>query len=259
MHQLTRLGNKTLTGSIFGRIASLAAVITLFFVVVFFQAKAITTDIDGQFATASAPDYLSVINANDVGENLIYTQEGIASWYGKRFHNRLTANGERYNMHEFSAAHKKLPFGTILRVTNKNTGKNGLVRINDRGPFVHKRIIDLSYKSAKTINVTGISDVKIEGFLPGSASNLKDEKENYYFGYSYEYPLVCLPDKVVEIVDSTATFHDAVQTYNEYLKTDADKVYYLMAPVDEMTRREKIDEYNYFIGEITDKPQNLAS
>src|SRR5688500_10020859 len=69
---------------------------------------------------------------------------GLASWYGPGFHGRLTANGERYDMHALTAAHKTMPFNTRVRVTNQTNGKSVVVRINDRGPYVGKRVIDLS-------------------------------------------------------------------------------------------------------------------
>lgn len=78
---------------------------------------------------------------------------GIASWYHDKFHNRLTANGERYNMNELTAAHKSLPFGTRLCAHYPVTGKSVLVRINDRGPFIEGRIIDFSKASAKALGI----------------------------------------------------------------------------------------------------------
>ena len=80
-----------------------------------------------------------------------FVEEGIASWYGGKFHGRKTANGEVYDMHEKTAAHKTLPFGTHVKVVNLSNGKEVLVRINDRGPFVKGRIIDLSFAAAKDI------------------------------------------------------------------------------------------------------------
>ena len=70
--------------------------------------------------------------------------QGLASWYGPKFHGRRTASGERYDMHGLTAAHKTLPFGTRVRVRSVHTGKEVVVRINDRGPYKHSRIIDLS-------------------------------------------------------------------------------------------------------------------
>ena len=93
-----------------------------------------------------------------------YPQYGNASWYGGKFHGRKTASGERFNKHEFTAAHRKLPFGTIVRVTNMRNGKEVYVRINDRGPFVKGRVLDLSLASAEALhfNRRGVIRVKIE-------------------------------------------------------------------------------------------------
>ncbi len=88
--------------------------------------------------------------------------KGIASWYGGKFHGRLTANGERYNKNGISAAHKTLPFGTVVRVKNLRNGKTVDVRINDRGPFIKGRIIDLSKGAAKKINMINDGIVPVE-------------------------------------------------------------------------------------------------
>jgi len=92
-----------------------------------------------------------------------YTQTGVASWYGPNFHGKYTSNGEIYNMFAYTAAHKTLPMNTIVKVTNLNNGKSVIVRINDRGPFVKGRIIDLSYIAGKKIGLdkSGIAPVKI--------------------------------------------------------------------------------------------------
>jgi rare lipoprotein A len=89
---------------------------------------------------------------------------GVASWYGPGFHGRLTANGERYNMNELTAAHRSLPFGTKVKVTNKSNGKSVVVRINDRGPYIGKRVIDLSKAAAQRIGMVdaGIMTVELE-------------------------------------------------------------------------------------------------
>ncbi len=84
-----------------------------------------------------------------------FEQTGIASWYGKKFHGRKTSNGETYNMYAMTAAHKTLPLGTYVRVHNLRNGKSVDVRVNDRGPFVRGRIIDLSHTAAKRIDIVG--------------------------------------------------------------------------------------------------------
>jgi rare lipoprotein A len=93
-----------------------------------------------------------------------YREQGIASWYGKKSHGRSTSNGERYDMYAMTAAHKSLPLPTNVRVTNIETGKSIIVRVNDRGPFVKNRIIDLSYSAALELDVVanGTALVEIE-------------------------------------------------------------------------------------------------
>ena len=86
-----------------------------------------------------------------------HVEEGMASWYGKKFHGKKTASGERFNMYELTAAHRTLPFGTKVKVTNLENNKSVVVRINDRGPHVKGRIIDLSYAAAKKIDMIEIS------------------------------------------------------------------------------------------------------
>jgi rare lipoprotein A len=94
----------------------------------------------------------------------IYVETGIASWYGSAYHNRKAANGEVFDMNQPTAAHKTLPLNSIVRVTNLKTGKSIVLRINDRGPFVGDRILDLSMQAAKEIDVyrMGLAPVKLE-------------------------------------------------------------------------------------------------
>jgi rare lipoprotein A len=89
------------------------------------------------------------------------TQIGIASYYGKKFHKKRTANGEIFNMYKVSAAHKSYPLGTKVRVTNLENGKSLKLVINDRGPFVSGRIIDLSYKAARKLGFVNQGTVKV--------------------------------------------------------------------------------------------------
>lgn len=93
-----------------------------------------------------------------------FTESGNASWYGSKFHGHLTSNGETYDMYSMSAAHKSLPLPSYVKVTNKENGKQVIVRVNDRGPFHEGRIIDLSYAAAHRLDMlkTGTASVKIE-------------------------------------------------------------------------------------------------
>ena len=99
-----------------------------------------------------------------------FVEEGVASWYGPGFHGKTTANGERYNQYGMSAAHKILPLGTTVKVTNVRTRRSVTLRINDRGPFADDRVIDLSRKAAEELGIiaAGTGRVRIEsvGTLP---------------------------------------------------------------------------------------------
>lgn len=88
-------------------------------------------------------------------------QNGMASWYGPGFHGKRTASGERFDTNEMTAAHRTLPFGTKVRVVNKRNGKSVVVRINDRGPYAHGRVIDLSKASAQALGISGVGAVEI--------------------------------------------------------------------------------------------------
>ncbi len=99
-----------------------------------------------------------------------YKERGIASWYGKKFHGQRTSSGEVYDMYAMTAAHPTLPIPSYARVTNTASGKSVVVRINDRGPFLHERVIDLSYTAAHKLGFinSGSTEVEIES-LPGGA------------------------------------------------------------------------------------------
>jgi len=109
---------------------------------------------------------MTSVNFNDLG---VMT----ASWYGPRFHGKLTANGEQYNQMALTAAHKSLPFGTVLQVTNLKNGKSVIVRINDRGPFIEGRDLDLSKGTALNLGMIGrgVIKVKVSEVLLNSDAN----------------------------------------------------------------------------------------
>lgn len=90
-----------------------------------------------------------------------YVEEGIASWYGAPFNGRRTSDGEIYDMYQMTAAHRTLPFGSIVQVTDLSNGRQVDVRINDRGPFVNNRIIDLSYSAAEALGVVGPGTARV--------------------------------------------------------------------------------------------------
>jgi rare lipoprotein A (peptidoglycan hydrolase) len=98
---------------------------------------------------------------------------GLASWYGAKHHGKRTASGEIFDQNKFTAAHRTLPWGSIVRVTNLDNGKSVEVRINDRGPFTKARIIDLSRAAARALGMvqSGVSPVRMELLSPGEISN----------------------------------------------------------------------------------------
>ena len=112
-----------------------------------------------------------------VGDSFV----GNASWYGPTFHGKLTSNGETYDMYDMTAAHKTLPMNTIVKVTNKNNGLTTVVRVNDRGPFIATRIIDLSKSAADKIDMVGAGPapvtIEILGFKTKGSSNIPTAKE----------------------------------------------------------------------------------
>ncbi len=116
------------------------------------------------FPTVTQPKDDTSNEPKDKEEVVVSAQNGKASYYADKFHGRTTASGEKYDKNKMTAAHKKLPFGTRVRVTNKGNGKSVIVRINDRGPFVKGRIIDLSRAAATKVDMirAGVVDVKME-------------------------------------------------------------------------------------------------
>ncbi len=100
----------------------------------------------------------------DLEPAVLLSEVGIASWYGPKFHGKKTASGQVFDMYGKTAAHRTLPFGSVVRVTDLKTGRNTVVIINDRGPFVEGRIIDLSLGAAQEIGLdqAGLMKVKIE-------------------------------------------------------------------------------------------------
>ncbi|MGB7282973.1 MAG: septal ring lytic transglycosylase RlpA family protein [Candidatus Acidiferrum sp.] len=117
--------------------------------------------------SAAPPPRRAKPSANPAPEG--YVEEGNASWYGVPFNGRRASNGEIYDMNKLTAAHRTLPFDTMVRVTNLNNGKSTTVRITDRGPFVENRIIDLSQAAAREIDSIGpgVVPVRVEVITPG--------------------------------------------------------------------------------------------
>ena len=123
-----------------------------------------TTKVKTPAASPNAPSK-STPSARNQGKK---AQVGQASWYGKAFHGRPTASGEDYDMFQLTAAHRSLPLGTYVKVTNLRNGKWAVLKVNDRGPYVGNRILDVSYGAAQVLNFRGrgVEKVKVEVVEP---------------------------------------------------------------------------------------------
>lgn len=167
------------------------------------------------FQTSDEENLSDILQENSILQENLLEVEGVASHYGKKFHKRKTASGERFDMNEYSAAHKKLPFGTILKVTNLSNDKSVLVRINDRGPFSGKRVIDLSRQSASDLDGMGLPKVKIEGFVRGNFDVPEKVEDDFYFAYSLTYQPMIIPADYLSIRHTFYDFNSAMQYYKE--------------------------------------------
>jgi rare lipoprotein A len=167
---------------------------------------------------------------------------GNACWYGPNFHGRLTSNGERYNMYKRTAAHKTLPINTYVRVINLNNGLETVVRINDRGPFVNGRIIDLSYQAAKEIGVikNGVVPVKLEVLSSNECANKyackrakkikqiaksDNAKKNRYF---VQIASLYSKSKAVKLKSKYATLDRKYKPYLTAQNSNSKKIYKLL-------------------------------
>ena len=157
--------------------------------------------------------------------------KGNASWYGPDFHGKLTSNGERYNMYAMTAAHKTLPMNTILRVTNRRNGRSVVVRVNDRGPFVATRIIDLSKAAANQLNMigTGTAPVLLEvigfegkGGVRVASLNRKKPKQKQISSPVVLQQQEQINDFALQIA-SFANIDGAIKTQEKYDNTDGYK------------------------------------
>lgn len=139
------------------------------------------------------------------------TMNGVASWYGPNFHGKYTSNGEIYDMHEMTAAHKTWPMDTMVKVENKDNGKSVIVRITDRGPFVDNRIIDCSYAAGKAIGLdrSGIANVKI------TALSFKSKLE----GQRPQYAKVVRPT----VIQQSSASNNSTQSSNYSIQVGAFK------------------------------------
>ncbi|NQW29130.1 MAG: septal ring lytic transglycosylase RlpA family protein [Ignavibacteria bacterium] len=158
-----------------------------------------------QHAVAAKLEQVTVVEYADYSEVV----DGLASWYGPGFHGRRTASGSKYDMHAMTAAHKTLPFGTLLKVVNPLNGKTIIVEVTDRGPFIRKRVVDLSYAAAKELGVS-VTPVELDALTPTDIANFYVENDS----------VVLVMTGSMEIMKrsmSTLTISDNVQSFTKAL------------------------------------------
>jgi len=168
-----------------------------------------------------------------------FSQTGIASWYGEKFHGHLTSNGEIYNMYAMSAAHKNLPLPTYLKVTNNANSKSVIVRVNDRGPFHQDRIIDLSYSAAYKLGMmkTGVANVTITSITDFTVAKK-------------EHPLK--PKETLITSTNQRKYIQVFATKNELLASKTAQALQSLYQINTITPKNN-DIYRVQIGPISDK------
>ncbi len=194
---------------------------------------------------------LNILKEVILDDSYYFYKEGLATYYGKQFHGRKTASGEKFDKYDFSAAHKTLPFGTIIRVRNLQNDKSIFVRINDRGPFSKKRIIDLSSMAASKLEIDGVSKVEIDGFKKNYES--QEANKEIFYGYSYINDLIAVNKNQFTIINKTDDFGYAVELYNNLIEKD--NIYLFVESNITSKKSINADKY-YYIGKIIAKIGN---
>lgn len=171
---------------------------------------------------------------DDVSGNV---QVGLASWYGIEEHNNRAASGERFDKNELTAAHKALPMDSIVRVTNLENGRDVIVRINDRGPFVKGRIIDLSYAAAKEVGLLGPGTVKVKV----EVISTPNRDDNYFKGrYIIQVGSFKNKNNAYNLKNKLSAKFDNVDVYEYSLNSDK---YYRVRLSSYNSRNDAQDEY----------------
>ncbi|MBS1560715.1 MAG: septal ring lytic transglycosylase RlpA family protein [Bacteroidetes bacterium] len=151
--------------------------------------------------------------------------DGLASWYGREFHGRRTASGRTYNMNEYTAAHRNLPFGSLIRVANPVNGKVMLVEVTDRGPFVRKRVVDLSYAAAQHLKIS-VSPVELMALTPRTIHDFYCDNDSTVLAIDANMTVRVIPTAKLETTTPATTFTRAMTGRNA---TDA---YVVIVPPD---------------------------
>lgn len=141
-----------------------------------------------------------------------YKEAGIASWYGQKFHGHDTSNGERFDVYQFTAAHKSLPLPSYVRVTNKSNGKQLVVRVNDRGPFHEDRLIDLSYAAAERLGFRKQGTAQVEVELIAAPIDLTHARHLQIGAFQAEPSALNLQSAIAKIIDDPVYISKQVES-----------------------------------------------
>ncbi|MEY3312600.1 MAG: hypothetical protein RLZZ578_120 [Bacteroidota bacterium] len=184
-------------------------------------------------------------------------QFGPGSWYGKEFHNRRTASGQTFDMYGYTAAHRTLPLGSIAKVTSQVTGKSVLVCINDRGPYVYPRIIDLSYTAAGQIG-KHLNKLTVEYFTPEHLSLLGPLTFNTakYFGFTADHQPMIVPLYACTNLEVFTDFTSAVKRHQtrQSMEQKTGNQAVLMIVPDMPTgksRKPRMPKYTYLVSSVS--------
>lgn len=189
-------------------------------------------------------DILEEDQSVENSDSKLFVLKGTSSHYADKFHGKMTANGEIFNMNDYSAAHKKLPFGTILKIVNQKNGKTVLVRVNDRGPYVHNRILDLSYSAAKDIGNLGLPKIKAIGFDNQTLKNTDPNSQFLAFSEDKEFKI--FDKELVKVKYKSDDFTKALKAYRELKNKSNINNIYIFQPASENYYNSK----EYLIGTV---------
>lgn len=187
---------------------------------------------------------------------LLFHETGIASFYARKFHGRLTANGELFHRGKMTVAHKTLPFGSIVQIRKVGSDTTILARVNDRGPFISGRIVDLSTKAAGKLNIEGIDEVDLLTITPDK--DFLPVNVDYFFAFSYLHNPMCIDFENFTVLESTTDFEKALSTLDSYVAENGNRDYYLCIPAGRYDRKQTRDDlYTYYICKIIREPSPL--
>jgi len=197
------------------------------------------------------PEPVAKVSVRSLPVESQYYQSGKASWYGGEFHNRKTASGVSFDMNGFTAAHRKLPFGAIVVVTDLQTGKKTMVCVTDRGPFMKSKILDLSRKAAQELG-GDLQKIVAEAFIPEYCCATQSDTSLRLSFLSDCTPLL-LDFSICSIVDSTTDFSRAIKLQKELTAASPDIQYALSIipnPSFAGSERTLAGKYIYFVSAV---------